>query len=146
MFEELTAEAIKAVEAQVEEEVKRLRERIEKSEEEKQKKIDRIKRNLEAIEKLQAAGFDYQAQSQWEIRSVHIKVDVKDLPRVYKAIGRVTVYGKDLVDSRKKLVEVTLHSETYPGLRIKYTKKMKKGSKCKIVRERRTETRLVCDI
>lgn len=102
---------------------------------------------IEGLKKLQDAGLAKNEQlSDFNYNWLHIHVDRKELPKVHKAIGKVTVVCKDVADSRKKLLDVTLRSEKYPGIRIIYRTKLPKGSKCQIVRTRRTRTALVCSI
>ena len=53
---------------------------------------------------------------------------------------------KDLADAKKKLVSITLRPVNYPTVRIRYTRKLPKTAKCRIVRHRSSYTTLVCEV
>ncbi len=110
--------------------------------------MESIRQCFEACGKLWAAEIPFKC---WGHDSIYIDCDLKDLPKIHKAIGRIKLYNKDIKDEKKRIVQVTLMSEKYPILRVCYTKKLprpKKGeeAKCKIVKSRYTSARLVCSI
>ena len=49
--------------------------------------------------------------------------------------SHLEVYGKDIEDGRKRLVQVTMAPAKYPNIRIEFTERLPKaGGKCKIVK------------
>ena len=76
----------------------------------------------------------------WAIRNgTSILVDRTQLPKVKKCLGRIHVYGKEVVfvdqvpDIHK--VCVVLESPDYPGIHIKYHKELPEGSLCTVTKQ-----------
>jgi hypothetical protein len=108
---------------------------------------ERLRPRFELSAALRAAGFSPDC-SKWS-DYVFLNVEQKDLTAVYRVTGRLKKECTDLVDSKKKVIEVTLTAAKWPCLRVKYRRKLKKTDPCQIVRERvkaRTEVRLVCPV
>ena len=59
---------------------------------------------------------------------------------------QVKLDEKDLADAKKKLVSITLRPVTFPTVRIRYTRKLPKTAKCRIVTHRSIYRSLVCDV
>lgn len=66
-----------------------------------------------------------------------------------RILGRLKVDAKNLADSRRKLVEVHLAAEAYPGVRIVYRTRLTSAARCRIVRHKHrayTSHSLVCEV
>lgn len=72
----------------------------------------------------------------------------RQLVAIRRILGRLRMTGQDVGDHRKRLVQVSLGSHDYPRVRIRYTTRLPKGAKCKIVTKRRSyvTSSLVCDV
>ena len=113
-----------------------------------------LKENREQIDQtfqgaalLSGAGFTVEAIYKYNWNSLYVTVEKDDLKRVHEAVGRLKLYGKQLRDCKKRLIEVTLQSVHYPTIKIQYVTKLPKQAKCKIVTQRekaRTYKTLVC--
>lgn len=77
-----------------------------------------------------------------------IAIKREDLPALRKAIGRVTVVGKNVsqYSSEPNTISVTLKplSSNFSKLRFTYKTKLRNGGKCKIVEQVSTYKTLVC--
>ena len=99
--------------------------------------------------RLEAAGF--KPAYSWWTEGLRLDIDQKQLTAAYEVLGRFDGRGaeKDIVDSRKRLVKVTLTSVKHPFVAVSYVTKLpKRGAKCRIETVRvkaRTEKRLVCE-
>jgi len=66
--------------------------------------------------------------------------------KLRRALGcRLEQRGTDVADARKKTVAVQLRPVDFPAVRIRYTRPLKKGGKCRIVKHTYTSTSLVCE-
>lgn len=127
--------------------------------------VARIKRQAEAQMKLEiertekaylagallaAEGFDLKLgryDSQWPM----LTVEKKDLPRVYKALGKMALVGKNVEDTKTRTIRVQLQPVAFDNVTICYSTKLPRGGKCKIVKvteksSRCTRATLVCGI
>lgn len=99
---------------------------------------------------LEAAGF----KPEYDHWSECLRVDIeqKQLTAVYGVLGRLdgSKAEKDIVDSAKRLVKVTLAPVNHPSVRVSYVTKLpRRGGKCRIVTVRqkaRSEKQLVCEV
>ncbi len=123
-------------------------ERYIENEREKLNQVEDATTNFFAVRaRLQAAGFDVKVSS-WN-ESLEVNVDRTQLTEVYKLIGRLNgeYAAKEIVDSRKRLIRVSLPSVRHPFVNVVYQTKLAKGAKCKIETVKykaRTEKVLVC--
>src|SRR5262245_35498810 len=105
-----------------------------------------------AVALLRAAGCEEQLD-RWNKGWVSRKVEnpATDLPRVRKVIGRLQLAGKELVNARRRLVEVTLRAADYPSVHVRYETRMPRRKRCgrpprcRIVTQVRRVSRLVCE-
>src|SRR5262249_52673618 len=84
-----------------------------------------------AVALLRAAGCEEQLDG-WNLGWVSRKVEnpATDLPRIRKAIGRLQLAGKELVNARRRLVEVTLRAVDYPSVHVRYETRMPRRKRC----------------
>ena len=77
-------------------------------------------------------------ENEWNLDQgcVTLRIDRKDLTKVYKVVGRLELGSKSIVDTRKRLIDICLKSVEWPGLEVVYTQKLSRNDKCKIVRSR----------
>lgn len=109
----------------------------------------------EAIEGLIREGFPVE-HTTWHATNLSVDVEIGDLPRIRRAVGKVKVWYKDVAyDQGKPLadrIQVVLRAESCPSLHIRYTKTLPamehSPRKCRIVTTSRVETstQLVCDV
>ncbi len=97
---------------------------------------------------LEANGFEVKVCT-WTDR-LTVNIDKKQLTDVYKVIGRLNgeSANKEIVDSRKRLIRVSLRAVKHPFVNVTYQTKLAKGAKCKIETVKykaRTEKVLTCE-
>jgi hypothetical protein len=109
--------------------------------------VENIKSVADAVARLRAAGFETN-MNEWCDGYLAITVEVADLPRVHQALGRLKKAYHDLDDPKKKTIRVTLKPEKYDTVYVHYVRKLPRGEKvkCRIVRRRVTEAKLVCEL
>jgi hypothetical protein len=120
-------------------------------------RIRMVELNRQAVALLDAAGFDFQI-SNWN-RGSHVSLDLGFFPHsasgnrklaekirlIHQTLGcKTTAEGKDVADGEKKRVEFVRKPVLFPGLTIKWQRRLRSTDKCKIVRSRSTYRSLVC--
>ncbi len=95
------------------------------------------------VDKLQRAGFAIQsyADPTW----IRIEITAKELPLLYKTVGKVKMSSKDVENFTEGTIRVSVKSDAYPMLRASYVKELPPPSKCKIVASTNTHYSLVCE-
>jgi hypothetical protein len=81
----------------------------------------------------------------YEVDGFYLRIERADLPRVYRTLGKLALYGKQLQDAKTRMIEVTLEAVDYPCVKVHYLQKL--PCKCKIVTQRENAYRrkvLVC--
>jgi hypothetical protein len=112
-------------------------------------RLQSIDQTYQAAALLDAAGFEVPTFTNWNNDGFHLEVEQRDLPRVYRALGRLKLAGKDLADCKKRLIKIALRPVDYPSIVIRYQTKLPRKAKCKIVTVREKARRyksLVCDV
>ena len=125
---------------------------------ERDETIARIERNRPVVALLDAAGFQVTPDSYYKGM---FNVDLGFFPTTRAATRQLadkvrtvrqileTKLGtprKHLADEKKGHVEFLLCPPDFPGLTIAYRRRLAPGSKCKIVTQRSTWRRLVCEL
>ena len=122
-------------------------------------KIAKLERNRPIMALLDAAGFKVKTYY-WD-HGADFKVELgffpstgagsRDLADKLRAIRllieeKLGTLAKEIDDEKKGHVLFTLQPPAYPGMRITYSRRLPKGSKCKIVTTKSTYRRLVCEV
>lgn len=116
-------------------------------------------RNIEncycAAAALNSEGFKVQDFNSWYgADGFTLHVEKSELPRVRAALGApLKLHSKSIVDTRRRLLRITLMCAAFPDVYIAYTDKLPRkrpgqpAPKCRIkkVRYVTTERRLVCE-
>lgn len=123
-----------------------------------ERKIARVETNRRALALLDGAGFDLDLP-EWHSGS-NYTLDLGFFPNTragHRALAekvravrlaldcRLAPGGKQVDDAKKGTVTFTLDPVDFPGIEVAYTRRLPRSAKCKIVRERRTVTTLVCE-
>jgi len=84
----------------------------------------------------------------WQLQNPVCRFERTDLVAVWKAVGRLKVSEKTLVNAEQRLVRVYLVTPRYPGISFTYTMTLPEdsGSRCKIEEVTSTYKQLVCTI
>jgi hypothetical protein len=104
---------------------------------------------FEVKAQLEAAGFQARIESWTD--SLKVSIEKDQLTAIYGVVGRFDGKNaiKDIENSSKRLVRVTLTPVKYPFVSVSYiTKLPKRGAKCRIETVKvkaRTEKRLICE-
>ena len=124
-----------------------------------EEKVRKIETNRQAFALLDAAGYNLEL-SQWHSGSYyhlklgHFKNTKKDGKKLSEEVRKLRlVLGCRLENAGKTAsmdvdgaVEFRLKPKDFPGLTIEFTRPLKKGAKCKLVRQRGgSYTTLVCE-
>jgi hypothetical protein len=119
--------------------------RAEQYRERNQRDVDLV---FQAAALLDAAGFEVPVISNYNCTGFHLDIERGDLQRVYGAVGRLKLDGKDIVDCKKRTIRVSLKAAEYPCITFCYVTKLPRKAKCKIVTCRQKAYRyktLVCE-
>jgi hypothetical protein len=136
--------------------IESVRRSVQYAREEAKQKVENAKQTRMAMERLDAAGIEVSCYGN---TYVHIDLEffhstgagnrklAEAVRGIRKALGcQVKMDEKDLADAKKKLVAITLRPVNYPTVRIRYTRKLPKTAKCRIVTHRSIYRSLVCDV
>ena len=76
--------------------------------------------------------------NRYDVSSAEYTVDVKQLPAIRRALGRLELWTKRPVEKRRNKIWVVLRpaDKAFQHLRFKYKSKLPAGTKCKIVTRR----------
>jgi len=123
--------------------------------------IARIESNRLAFAMLDAAGIDLELP-EWKRGASHdielgyfpsTKAGNRELAGKLNTIRRalespLQKESQHLEDAKKRLIKIKLAVKDFPGLAVYYIRKLpaKGKAKCRLVRERTTTVRLVCDV
>jgi hypothetical protein len=66
-----------------------------------------------------------------------LRVEQHQLRPVFDVLGRLKLAGYDVIDTRKRLVDVKLMPQAFPGVVVKYQRTLPRGSRCRIVQVKR---------
>lgn len=108
---------------------------------------ERLRPRYDLAAKLRAAGFDADVSSYCEY--VFVSVKREQLTDVYRVTGRLRKEYTQLVNTKKKLIEVVLSAVAHEFLRVSYQHQLQPNDRCKLVKKRippRVETELVCSL
>jgi len=87
--------------------------------------------------------------STWDYDGGTFKVDVKELPAIRRALGRLEKAGTQAVDEPRNRTKIWVMlrpcDPQFQHIGFKYMSKLKKGAKCKIMRRRSTYVTMVCE-
>ena len=124
--------------------------------EDAKKKVEDAKQTRMAMERLDAGSIEVACYG-----NTYVHIDLgffhstgagnrklaKAVRGIRKALDcQVKLDEKDLADAKKKLVSITLRPVNFPTVRIRYTRKLPKTAKCRIVTHRSVYRSLVCDV
>lgn len=108
----------------------------------------RLKRNAAAIEKLQELLGKELCSSEYDIDTPYFEINREDLPKVRKAVGRLTVVGKEVAWDYNTTgeidVKVSPASKEYDFVVFRYRTKLRPSAKCKVVENTSVYRSLVC--
>lgn len=121
---------------------------VRKLEEKFQEKLNKLNNLMDGLTLMMLNGFNIDLcdwHLQWQ--EYTYECEVKDLPSIHKAIGKLK-HNRNYPagDGRKRMIIVELESVLYPGIKIRYNKKLPKDAKCKIVTKKQTYRTMVCGI
>ncbi len=67
--------------------------------------------------------------------------------RIREALGcRLKLEGKEIASEKKKHIQFSLQPEAFPGVEVRYTRRLDKSMKCKIVSRRSYHKALECEL
>ncbi|MBY0525570.1 MAG: hypothetical protein K2R98_19350 [Gemmataceae bacterium] len=138
-------QANELVSAMMAEQRKSVAEYVQAAEKALSKKAQAIRQTVDAVNLLNAHGFNVKL-SKWEREDFTLEVERDQLAAVYAAIGPIKPDHKSLSNARARTVNVYLKSVNYPTVTVRYTTKLPKTAKCKVVRRRSSYSSLVCNL
>jgi len=118
---------------------------VEQEFEELPRKAERLRRNAEAILKLQSHGLTDMTVSPGLQSGAVISVDRENLPKVRKALGRLRKSYTSVINVEERSVRIYLEAEAYPGIQIAFRTVLPENSRCRIETREFTDASLVCD-
>ena len=118
---------------------------VEQEFEELPRKAERLRRNAEAILKLQSHGLTNVTVSPGLQGGAVINVDRENLPKVRKALGRLRKSYTSVINVAERSVRIYLEAEAYPGIQIAFRTVLPENSRCRIETREFTDASLVCD-
>jgi hypothetical protein len=136
--------------------IESVRRSVQYAREEARTKVENARQTRMALERLDAAGIEVACYG-----NTYVHIDLgffhstgtgnrklaEAVRGIRKALGcQVKMDEKDLADAKKKLVTITLRPVIFPTVRIRYTRKLPKTAKCRIVTHRSIYRSLVCDV